>query len=93
MSHSATRPFDRDNPPDGWHAFAFPGGDVAYVPNAQILGAFAEGRFTTGGERHAQTRHPVDTYADIDPDAITPQPLPLCPSPTAAPSPRSERGR
>lgn len=71
VSHSARRPFETENSPDGWHAFVFADLKPRFVPNTQILDALAKGKFRQGGDEY-------DEYAQIEPTAISVVQPPHC---------------
>lgn len=71
VSHSRSRPFDDENGLKGWHAFVFPDMKVKFVRNIAIAEAVRNGCFTEGSDSY-------DTWADIDPEAISVSEPPMC---------------
>lgn len=71
VSHSAVRPFSSENSSDGWHAFVFPDMKAHFIPNVAIAQALAQGRVTIGQDQY-------DSWADIDPAAVTESDPPRC---------------
>lgn len=71
ISHSDGRPFQRENKPDGWHAFVFPDRTIHYVPNKAIITLLRQGYYTAGRDRH-------DAWADLDSNKVQEVPPPHC---------------
>jgi len=73
ISHSANRPFSKENSDADWHAIVFPDRSIHWLSNATIAGVLAQKIFHSGSDQY-------DAWADLPAD--TPEiPPPLCPNP------------
>jgi hypothetical protein len=73
ISHSTGRPFQRENMPDGWHAFVFPDTSIHYLSNGAILNLMNEGHYTVGHDQY-------DAWADLNADMVKEETPPRCKS-------------
>lgn len=71
ISHSAGRPFSRENSQHGWHAFVFPDMKPRFLSNRAISDAIVNGDFDPGMDQY-------DSWADVHGEKIREMQPPHC---------------